>query len=78
MLDARLKYKVIDTQVVEPDQVESLGIQADKDLVTLVTCYPIGINSHRLLVTGSAQRTKKKRQRKKSSGTNTAMISGYF
>lgn len=52
VLDARLKYKVIDTQVVEPDEVESLSIQADKDLVTLVTCYPIGINSHRLLVTG--------------------------
>lgn len=52
VIDERLKYKIMDIRVIEPDEVDSLSIQSGKDLVTLVTCYPIGINSHRLLVTG--------------------------
>jgi len=47
-----LTYRVTDTRVVEPDQTESLFPQAGRDLVTLVTCTPLGINSHRILVTG--------------------------
>lgn len=43
-------YKVISTEVVLPDDTSSLGVQAGMDLVTLVTCTPYGINSHRLLV----------------------------
>lgn len=52
VLGDTLAYKVIDISVVEPDDISSLGIQEDRDLVTLVTCTPYGINSHRLLVTG--------------------------
>lgn len=47
-----LTYQVISTQVVEPDHTESLGVSRGKDLVTLVTCTPLGINSQRILVTG--------------------------
>lgn len=47
-----LSYQVVSTHVVEPDQTESLFPQAGKDLVTLVTCTPLGINSQRILVTG--------------------------
>lgn len=47
-----LSYRVTETRVVEPDQTESLFPQAGRDLVTLVTCTPLGINSHRILVTG--------------------------
>ncbi len=47
-----LSYQVTDTRIVEPDQTESLFPRADRDLVTLVTCTPLGINSHRILVTG--------------------------
>jgi sortase A len=47
-----LTYRVIETLVVEPDDTESLLIQPGKDLMTLVTCTPLGINSHRILVTG--------------------------
>ena len=43
-------YRVYDTEVVLPDQTESLAIQDGRDLVTLVTCTPYGINTHRLLV----------------------------
>ena len=55
VLGDTLAYKVIDISVVEPDDISSLGIQEDRDLVTLVTCTPYGINSHRLLVTGNGQ-----------------------
>lgn len=45
-------YRVIDTRVVEPNQTETLYPERGRDLVTLVTCTPLGINSHRILVTG--------------------------
>lgn len=47
-----LTYEVRSTQVVNPDESEKLRIIPGKDLVTLVTCTPLGINSHRILVTG--------------------------
>lgn len=47
-----LTYRVLDTQVVEPEDTESLLVQPGEDLVTLVTCTPLGINTHRILVTG--------------------------
>ena len=43
-------YRVTSTEVVLPDQTDSLVIQPGKDLCTLVTCTPYGINTHRLLV----------------------------
>ena len=39
-------------RIVEPHEVKELEIQEGKDLCTLVTCTPYGINSHRLLVRG--------------------------
>lgn len=48
----RLTYQINDIRVVEPHDTESLIPTAGEDLVTLVTCTPIGVNSHRLLVTG--------------------------
>lgn len=47
-----LVYRVIDTQVVEPDQTEKILPVTGQDLITLVTCTPLGVNSHRILVTG--------------------------
>lgn len=46
-----LAYKVTETKVVEPTETESLRPVPGKDLVTLVTCTPLGINTHRILVT---------------------------
>lgn len=48
----KLEYEVDDIKVVLPDQMDELTIVEDKDFVTLVTCTPYGINSHRLLVRG--------------------------
>ena len=47
-----LMYKVISVQIVKPDQVEVIEIEKSKDLVSLITCTPYGINTHRLVVTG--------------------------
>lgn len=46
----KMKYQVYDTEVVLPHETESLARQEGKDLVTLITCTPYGVNSHRLLV----------------------------
>ena len=48
-----LAYQVDLVQVVEPEETKDLEIIPGEDLVTLVTCTPYGINSHRLLVRGS-------------------------
>ncbi|MBT1160931.1 class C sortase [Bifidobacterium sp. SO1] len=47
-----LAYEVDDIRVVDPDDTKSLAISRGRDLVTLVTCTPIMLNTHRLLVTG--------------------------
>jgi len=52
VLDDILAYQVDQILVVEPDQTDALKIVKGEDLCTLVTCTPIGINSHRLLVRG--------------------------
>lgn len=52
VLDQTLAYQVDKIKVVEPDEVDALQIEADKDLVSLVTCTPYGLNTHRLIVTG--------------------------
>lgn len=53
ILDETLAYRVDQILVVEPEQVEALDVVEGEDLCTLVTCTPIGINSHRLLVRGT-------------------------
>ena len=51
-LNTTHNYVVVDIQIVLPEEAESLRIKQDDTLVTLVTCTPKNINSHRLLVTG--------------------------
>ena len=43
-------YEVEEINIVEPNQMDKLICVPGKDLVTLMTCTPYGINSHRLLV----------------------------
>lgn len=43
-------YRVTESETVLPTEVESLDIQPGRDLCTLITCTPYGINTHRLLV----------------------------
>lgn len=52
VLGLKLEYKVFSIEKVLPTEIEGLKIQEDEDLAALVTCTPIGINTHRLIVKG--------------------------
>ena len=52
-LDRKLAYEVDRILVIEPDDTEDLRPVKGEDYVTLVTCTPYGVNSHRLLVRGT-------------------------
>ncbi|EOU1754388.1 class C sortase [Clostridium perfringens] len=52
ILKKDLAYKVNQIKVIHPDEIDELKISDDKDYVTLLTCYPYGINTERLLVRG--------------------------
>lgn len=53
VLDQILAYQVDQIKVVLPDETDDLKINAEEDYITLVTCTPYGINTHRLLVRGT-------------------------
>ena len=52
VLNETLAYQVDQIKTVLPHDTTYLGIEAEQDLCTLVTCTPFGVNSHRLLVRG--------------------------
>lgn len=56
VLDETLIYKVTAKNIVKPDNISLLSVDDRKDLISLITCYPYGVNSHRLIVT--AERVK--------------------
>lgn len=47
-----LAYRITEIEVMEPEEAELLEILPEKDLCTLITCTPYGINTQRLVVTG--------------------------
>lgn len=51
VLDETLTYAVTAKNIVKPDNISLLSVDEEKDLLSLITCYPYGINSHRLIVT---------------------------
>jgi sortase A len=52
VLNKTLTYEVDQIRIVLPDELDSLAIDPEQDYVTLVTCTPYSINTHRLLVRG--------------------------
>ena len=52
ILDRELIYEVDNILIVEPTEIENLYIKDNEDYVTLMTCTPYGINTHRMLVRG--------------------------
>lgn len=52
VLDRKLTYEVDQILVTEPDEVDALEIVEGEDYLTLYTCTPYGVNTHRLLVRG--------------------------
>ena len=52
VMGKKLGYKVDRITVIKPDDSSKLRITKGEDRVTLMTCTPYGVNSHRLLVSG--------------------------
>ena len=52
VLNEHLSYEVDTIKVIKPDEVSTLGPVKGKDMITLITCTPYGVNTHRLIVQG--------------------------
>ena len=52
ILDETLTYEIESITIVEPEEVDRLEFEPGRDLCTLVTCTPYGVNTHRMLLTG--------------------------
>ncbi|WP_370773762.1 class C sortase [Clostridium sp.] len=57
MLTETLVYKVDQIKVVEPTDTQYLQAEEEKDYITLITCTPYAVNTHRLLVRGTRMDT---------------------
>ena len=66
VLDKKMEYKVDNKIIVEPNDIDAIKINPDKDYVTLVTCTPKFINSHRLLVRGERVEKKEKAEKEET------------
>jgi len=64
VLNKTLAYQVDSISVVEPEDISKLTIDENGDYVTLVTCTPYGVNTHRLLVRGTRIPYKKSKTKK--------------
>lgn len=53
VLEETLAYEVDDIKTIKPEELEDLKAIEGKDIITLMTCTPYGVNTHRLLVRGS-------------------------
>lgn len=71
VLNKALTYKIDQIKTVLPEETNDLQITPGKDYVTLVTCTPYGINSHRLLVRGERVGTSED-----AAPTDTASVTG--
>lgn len=53
VLDEMVTYQVDQIRIVLPEDTSNLAIESGRDYMTLVTCTPYGVNSHRMLVRGT-------------------------
>lgn len=70
VMGEELCYQVDQILTVEPWQTDALQIEEGKDMVTLITCVPYGVNSHRLLVRG--QRVEAEETQEQTAAVSTA------
>ncbi|MGX7149386.1 class C sortase [Enterococcus ureasiticus] len=71
-------YKIDQIRVVEPDDTELLRVVDGKDYVTLLTCTPFMVNSHRLLVRGHRVPYTEKIENDLKKSTKNQIRSGYI
>ena len=62
----KMVYEVKRIVIIEPQEVQLLQIKPKQDLVSLITCTPYGINTHRLVVTGERVEGKKEYEKIKA------------
>lgn len=53
VLSRKIAYEVMEINICLPEDASHIAVEKDKDLCTLITCYPYGVNTHRLCVKGS-------------------------
>lgn len=78
VLNRTLAYEVDQIKVVLPENISDLLIDRYKDYVTLVTCTPYGINSHRLLVRGTRIPYREAKKKDKSQKKSNTMWKAYL
>lgn len=82
VLNETLAYKVSRIDTVLPEDTSLLGIEDGKDMVTLVTCTPFGINTHRLLVrgerTGYVEAAEEVAELEETQGTSSTWTEEYW
>ena len=78
ILDKTLTYKVYETKIILPDEIDELQVFSGKDLLTLVTCTPYGVNSHRLLVKAERTEFEEYEQTKFETGENNTNHKNYY
>lgn len=74
-LGRTLHYRIIDTATVDPASADVRPIVAGKDLVTLLTCTPLAVNSHRFVAT--AERIPEPAQHAADQHEDTVMPAGF-
>lgn len=77
VLNRTLAYEVNQIKVVLPENISDLLINKNRDYVTLITCTPYGINSHRLLVRGERIPYREAKKKDKSESKINNMWKAY-
>lgn len=78
VLNKTLKYKVDQIKVVLPDDTSDLYVENGKDYVTLLTCTPFSVNTHRLLVRGERVKYNPKKTESTLKSISTSDDSIFF
>lgn len=63
VLNKDMCYKVVSKKIILPENIKYLDYEEGKDRVTLYTCYPYGVNTHRLVIVGERSEFPQKRNK---------------
>lgn len=79
ILDKVYAYKVDQIEVIEPEEInEHIQVEEDKDWITLMTCTPYSVNTHRLLVRGVRTEYIPEETQTIDNGKETDVLIGLF
>lgn len=78
ILNEKLEYEVDQIKVVKPENTKDMRIIPGEDHVTLLTCTPYGINTHRLLVRGKRVTYVEPKVEQTGSSEEHEAVRGYY